>query len=304
MKIMVTGISGIIGRMVTHELLKREYEVIGVDRRPWPDAPDGVLMHTGDIRKRPVEDLFRTKRPDAVIHMATVTHFTSAFEERYRINLHGTRAIFEHCHNYGVKQAIFVGRHTVYGAASDAPLYHNESEPPLAASTFPALADMVAADLFAGSALWRWPELKTAVLRLVYPLGSSRRGTLASYLSGKRIPTVLGFDPLYQFMHEQDAAMAIVRALEAKLHGVYNVTGPMPVPLSLMCEIIGKRAVGIPEPLFARTQGHFGFSKLPAGALNHVKYPVVVDGNLFREATGFEHHFDEIQTLQAFRWPG
>jgi UDP-glucose 4-epimerase len=33
--------------------------------------------------------------------MATVTHLVAATEERYRINLGGTRAIFEHCHGYG-----------------------------------------------------------------------------------------------------------------------------------------------------------------------------------------------------------
>ena len=302
MKVVVTGISGVLGRMVGLELVARGHRVIGIDRRPWPDAPAGVDMHMVDIRKRPAEDLFRTQHPDALIHMATVTHFTAPFEERYRINLHGTRAVFDHCHNYGVDTAIFVGRHTVYGASSDSPLYHQESDPPLAASTFPSLADMVAADFYAGSALWRYPELNTAVLRLVYTLGPSKRGTLASYLRGPRVPTVLGFDPLYQFMHERDATHAIVLALEKRLHGVYNVAGPQPVPLSLLCEVVGKRAVGIPEPLFPKFVGRLGFSDLPEGATAHVKYPVVVNGRLFREATGFEPSFDEVQTMEAFRW--
>ena len=69
-------------------------------------------MHEVDIRKRAAEDVFRKRRPDAVIHMATVTHLVAKTEERYRINLGGTRAVFEHCAAYGVKQAIFVGRHT------------------------------------------------------------------------------------------------------------------------------------------------------------------------------------------------
>ena len=120
MKVLVTGISGALGRMVARKLLERGHEVFGLDRRPWPDAPKGVEMLQEDIRKRPAEDLFRTKRPEAVIHMATVTHFTARFEERYRINLGGTRAIFDHCHTYGVKHIVFVGRATVYGAAMDA----------------------------------------------------------------------------------------------------------------------------------------------------------------------------------------
>ena len=130
--------------------------------------------------------MFRTYRPDAAIHMATVTHLVHQSPDRMRVNLYGTRAFIHHCHSYGVKQAVFVGRHTFYGAAADSPLYHTEDEPPMSAHTFPELADLVAADLYAASSLWRYPEIATAVLRVVYTLGPSKHGTLASFL---RAPT-------------------------------------------------------------------------------------------------------------------
>ncbi len=302
MKILITGISGKLGRLVAEQLVEAGHTIVGIDRRPWPDAPDAVQMFHADIRKRPAEDVFRTEQPDALVHMATVTHFTAGTEERYRINLRGTRTVFDHCHQYGVKHAIFVGRHTFYGAAPDSPLYHTEAEPPLAVSTFPELADLVAADLFAGSALWRYAEMNTTVLRLCYTLGPSRRGTLANYLKGPRVPTVLGFDPLYQFMHERDAARAICLALSHELRGIFNVAGPQPVPLSLLIEVTGRVQIPVPEPLYARLLGKFGFPKLPRGSTNHIKYPIVVDDSAFRRETGFKYHFDEVQTMEAFRW--
>ena len=302
MKALITGISGKLGRLVAQYLVEEDHDVLGIDRRPWPDAPAGVKMFRADIRKRPAEDVFRTERPDAVIHMATVTHFTAGAEERYRINLRGTRTVFDHCHEYGVEHAVFVGRHTFYGAAPDSPLYHTESEPPLAVSTYPELADLVAADLFAGSALWRYPDMDTTVLRLCYTLGPSQRGTLANYLKGPRVPTVLGFDPLYQFMHEQDAAEAICLSLEHRLRGIFNVAGPQPVPLSLLIDVTGRTQIPVPEPLFTRALGRFGFPKLPKGSTNHIKYPIVVDDSIFRRETGFKQHFDEVQTMEAFRW--
>lgn len=302
MKVLLTGISGALARQVTRELLAVGHEVVGIDRRPWPDPPRGVKVHRVDIRKRPAEDVFRAERPDALVHMATVTHFQSGREERYRINLGGTRAVFEHCHAYKVKQAVFVGRHTIYGAAPDAPLYRTEAEPPMGGTTFPDLADLVAADLFAGSALWRYPKLRTSVLRFVYTLGPSKRGTLAGFLGGKRVPSVMGYDPLFHFMHERDTARAIVAALDARLKGVFNVAGPQPVPLSVLCEATGRTRVPIPEPLFARLTGHFGMPNLPRAALSHIKYPVVVDGAAFRAAAKFVHEFDESQTMEAFRW--
>ncbi|MBW2159910.1 MAG: NAD-dependent epimerase/dehydratase family protein, partial [Deltaproteobacteria bacterium] len=241
-------------------------------------------------------------RPDALIHMATVTHFTTDTEERYRINLGGTQKLFEYCHEYGVKQAVFVGRHTVYGATPDSPLYHTEDEPPLAGASFKELADLVAADLYAGSALWRWPELNTAVLRLCYFLGPSRGGTLASFLSKSRVPLVMGFDPLYQLMHEWDAEEAITLAVERQLRGVFNVSGPPPVPLSTVCEATGRRAVPIPGPLYPTVLGRFGFPYLPADAIEHVKFPIVIDNKAFVEATGFEPRYSAKQTMEGFRW--
>jgi len=302
MKVLVTGVSGRIGRIVARRLLFEGHELIGIDRRPWPDAPKGLQMHNVDIRKRPAENVFRTDRPDAVIHMATVTHFTSRREERNRINLGGTRRIFEFSAKYGVKHVVFVGRHTYYGAAADSPLFHSEQEPPMAVSTFPELADLVAADLFAGSALWRFPKMTTCVLRSVYTLGPSRHGTLASFLRGPAVPAVLGFDPLFHFIHEEDAAKAICTALSQSLNGVFNVAGPQPVPLSKVIEVTGRRRVPIPEALMQRALGRFGLPKLPTGAITHMKYPVVIDGLLFRQATGFEHDYDEVQTMEAFRW--
>jgi UDP-glucose 4-epimerase len=300
--VLVTGVSGTLARGVAQRLVARGHVVHGMDRRPWPDAPDGIEMHQADIRKRPAEDVFRTARPDVLVHMATVTHFTTGSDERYRINLGGTRRLFEHCHEYGVKQALFVGRHTVYGATADSPLYHTEDEPPLGGASFRELADLVAADLYAGSALWRWPQLSTAVLRLCYFLGPSRRGTLANFLGDDRVALVMGFDPLFQFMHEFDAEEAIILAIEKKLRGVYNVAGPPPVPLSILCRATGRRAVLVPEFLYGRMLGRVGLSFLPGDAVAHIKYPIVVNSEPFKQATGFEPKYDSAQTMEGFRW--
>lgn len=304
MKVLITGMAGKMGRLVAGLLSEAGHQVCGIDRRPWPGAPEGVTLHQLDIRKRATEEVFRSFRPEAVIHMATVTHITTrSNEDRYRINLYGTKAIFEHCHRYGARRAIFVGRHTYYGAAPDSHLYHKEDEPPIAVTTFPELSDLVAADLYAGTALWRFPDLDTAVLRICYTLGPARQGTLATFLRGLHVPMVLGFDPLFQFMHEQDAARAIQVAMESDLRGVFNVAGPDPVPLSLIIRETGSKPIRVPEPLFRLALGRFGLPRLPPGAIEHIKYPVVVDAGAFREATGFQHRIDEDETMRAFREP-
>ncbi len=301
MKVLIPGIASKIGNIVAEELLSEGHEVIGIDRRQWFSAPKAIEMHQIDIRKRAAEDVFRRVRPEAVIHMATVTHLVARTEERYRINLGGTRAVFEHCRAHGVKHAIFVGRHTYYGAGPDTALYHAEDEPPMAVTTFPELADLVAADLYAATALWRHPELVTTVLRICYTLGPTGSGTLAAFLRGPRVPTILGFDPLFQFMHEKDVASAICLALKARIRGVYNVSGPQPLPLSVIIREAGRSMVPLPEFVFRNVLGRFGLPKLPPGAVSHIKYPVVVDSAAFRAATGFQHAIDEVEAIREYR---
>lgn len=301
MRVLITGIASPVARIVAKRFLASGHEVVGIDRRPWDDAPDGVEVHAIDIRKRAAEEVFRKSRPEVVVHMATVTHLRFRSEERYRINLGGTKAVFEHAKAYGARHAVFVGRHTYYGAGADQALYHREDDPPMAVSTFPELADLVAADLYACTALWRMPSLTTAVLRICYMLGPTGQGTLAAFLKGPRVPAIAGYDPLFQFMHEDDIASAIHLAVEKRLRGVYNVTGPAPLPLSVLVRETGRTRAPMPAAAFRVLSGRFGFPRLPPGALTHVQYPVVTDGSAFVEATGFQHAHDERSCIAAFR---
>lgn len=299
MRVLIPGAAGAIARKVAERLVKDGHQVVGLDRRPWPDAP--IEYHELDVRKRAAEDVFRRFRPQAVVHMATVTSLVMRGEERYQLNLGGTRAVFDNSKAYGVDHCIFVGRHTFYGAGPDLPLFHKEDEPPLALNAFPELSDLVAADLYAATSLWRTPELTTTVLRVCYTLGPSGHGTLASFLRGKRVPMVLGFDPLFQFLHEDDVVDAIALTLEKRPRGVFNVAGPQPLPLSRVVIEADRTPIPAPEFVLDSLIGRFGLPRLPRGALTHIKYPVVVDPASFREATGFQHAHDGLEAIASFR---
>ena len=282
---------------------------------PYADVKEAVAQVLAAVQRNlpatfappPIEEVvaaIRQHRPEVVIHMATITHFSARAEERLRINLHGTRLVFDYCHEFGVKQVVFVGRHTIYGAAPDAPLYRTEDEPPLAVSTFPELADLVAADLYAGSALWRWPELKTAVLRLVYLLGPARRGTLANLLDGKRVPMILGFDPLFQFMHEYDVVSAICLALEAKIRGVYNVAGDGALSIHQIAARMGKRCRVLPAGLLRSglwLLKKLGLTQYGPEQLDFLRYRPVLLNTRLKEEFGYTPKLSSAQVFELYR---
>ena len=112
---------------------------------------------------------------------------------------------------------------------------------------------------------------------------------------------VMGFDPLFQFLHEDDLVEAIVQTLDKRPRGVFNVAGPQPLPLSRIVREAGRTPVPVPEFILEGLIGRFGFPHLPKGALTHIMYPVVVDAKAFRDATGFEFAHDEIDTIASFR---
>ncbi|MBJ6765514.1 SDR family oxidoreductase [Myxococcaceae bacterium JPH2] len=300
MRVLILGIAGGIARKLALRLHSAGHEVVGIDVRPWHDAPEGIEVHRVDVRKRAAEDVFRRRRPEAVVHMATVTAFTVRGGERGRINLDGTKAVFDHCATHGVKQVVFVGRHTFYGAAADSPLYHSEDEPPRALESIPELADLVAADLYAATALWRLPQMTTAVLRLVYTLGTPGTGTLATFLRGRRVPMVLGYDPLFHVLQEEDVVTALHLALEKQLRGIFNVAGPPPIPLSVIIKGTGRTPVPLPAPVLSLILGRAGLPRLSVGAVDHLRHPIVLDNRRFLDATGFQHSYDEGRILRAY----
>ena len=70
---------------------------------------------------------------------------------------------------------------------------------------------------------------------------------------------------------------------------------------SVVVRETGRKPTPIPEVLFAGVLGRFGLPRLPRGALGHIKYPVVIDGEAFRKATGFQHQHDELSCIADYR---
>jgi UDP-glucose 4-epimerase len=206
------------------------------------------------------------------------------------VNVGGTRILIDHCIQYGVERLVVLSSGYVYGAFPENP-YQLDEEAPLSASrNYPEIRDLVEVDALASANIWRRPELRTCVIRPVNTLGPRVPSTVREYLRQPRVPTVLGFDPMIPFIHENDLATAMTLAVDHRLRGVFNVVGPGEVPLHTAIHETGGTAWPIPDPparwLFKRLFA-LGLIPYPAGLLDFLKYPVSLDGSRFVEATGF-----------------
>ena len=288
-RVLITGVAGGQGRLVAQRLIGRA-EVIGVDREPWLGRPRGVPFHQVDLRKRKFEDVIRHGRPDAIIHLAFVRHFRSEPELRHEINVTGTKHLLEYATQYGVKKLLVLSSSYVYGALPENPYYLDEDAPLQVSRTYPEVRDLAEVDTLASAFLWRHPEVATTILRPVNVLGLNVHSAISSYLRMQYVPTVVGFNPMLQFIHEEDVADAIVLAVEKGLRGVFNLVGPGAVPLSVAIEETGGVAVPLPEfvtrPAISALF-RFGLYPFPPGVIDFAKYPCTIDGERFERATGF-----------------
>jgi len=85
------------------------------------------------------------------------------------------------------------------------------------------------------------------------------------------------------------------------VRGVFNVSGPPPLPLSVIAHAAGKRTLPVPEGLFRAMLGRFGLPELPQGAVEHIKFPIVIDSMRFKKTIGFRYTHDAEATIESFR---
>lgn len=302
-KVLITGIASPLGRLLARRLASG-WTVCGVDARPWAGRPREIATHVADLRKREFEEVMRAERPQAVVHLGVRREMRGDATTRHDYNVRGTKRLLDHCAAFGVAQLVVISTSTAYGASPENPLYMREDEPLSASRTYPEIRDRVEVDALASGFVWRVSEVCTAVLRPVHVLGSHSTGMLADYLRRARPPTVLGYDPLMQLIHEDDWAETIALALTREVRGVFNVTGAGQVPLRTAIAEMGRQPLALPEFVirpWIRASFSAGLLPWPEGAIDYLKFPVTVSGDAFVEATGWKPLFSLKEIFAAHR---
>jgi UDP-glucose 4-epimerase len=298
--VIVTGIAGRLGRVLARRLHRSARSVIGIDRRPLEWLPKDMVHHRIDIRSKRCRDVFRQPGVEAVIHLGIMHDPRMSYEEHLTWNVMGTQKVLDYCVDFKIPKVVVLSSANVYGPRPDNSQFLREDAPLLASST---IRDLIDVDMRATSYNWKHPEMETVVLRPVHILGSVHNAP-SNYLRLPVIPTVLGFDPMVQVIHEEDVVESMLAVLKPGARGVYNVTGPGEVPLSVLIKQLGKTQLPIPSPIYRPLLDFLWAGRMtsfPVPELDHIKYVCMVDGSRIRDEVGYRPKMSLADTIAAVR---
>ena len=302
--ILITGASGGMASIVA-SLLHEKYQLVGVDPRPLSASrPFPGEFFQMDYRSRKLADLFRQYQFKGILHLGRLPLASESRRMvRYNTNVLGTRHILELALKYGVYNVVVSSTFHVYGAHQHNHLHIREDDPLRASQIFPELVDVVELDHVATTFSLKHRDIRTVILRPVNVVGPRIQNRITQFLRGKYCPYVLGYDPVQQFLHEQDFARALKLSLESDKSGIYNIAGEGVIPFTRAIKLAG--AIPLPVPHFfayptAELISRLGMS-FPKHLIDYFRYPTIIADQAFRNDFGFRPDITTVKALRSIR---
>jgi UDP-glucose 4-epimerase len=304
--VLVTGICGRLGKLLARELHRTD-QVVGVDRRAFPDRPKDIVHHQLDMRRKKMKDIFRSRNIRAVVHLGVLHDPRTSDRERHSWNIVAFQKLLDYMSQYEVPKLVVLSGANVYGPQPNNPQFLTEDAPLLGAQHFGGMRDLVELDMLAQSFFWKHPDTETVVLRPCHIVGRVHNAA-SNYLRLERPIMVMGFDPMMQLVHEKDVVRAIQLALRPGVRGIFNIRGPGEMPLSHLVRKTGGRPRVVPSPL-ARVAldqlWKLRLSNFPSQELDHLRYVCMVDDTRARTELGYEpvHSIERVlKDVRRFRY--
>ncbi|EYF05468.1 NAD-dependent epimerase/dehydratase family protein [Chondromyces apiculatus] len=294
--ILITGFAGGLARRVARRLLDAGHAVVGVDYRDAP-AMDGVTLYRASYDKTAIEDVFRKHAFSAVLHLGRVGNLSKQVERRFELNVLGTQKILTLCRAHGVATLVVLSTFHIYGAHPRNHTPISEQDPLRAGYDFPQIADAIQLDNMASTWVYQYPEVRVVVLRPVNVVGPTIKNSMSTLLRLPRVPYLAGFNPMMQFVHEDDLAAAVEAAMHGSARGVFNVAGSDVIPWRTALDLAELKTFPIPGSLvslYLRT-----ISAFPGYLVNFFKYPCVITDQEFRRTFGWQPVVGARETLRS-----
>lgn len=305
-RVLVTGLDTFWGGRIA-QALEREPDVdviVGLGtREPQVELERTEYVHS-DEGYSILSRIVRAVQIDTILHTFLVVDSTQMPSHRlHEINVIGTMNLFAAASQEGsrVRTVVVKSSTLVYGCTHSDPVWFTEDTPRSAAPRSQLERSLVEVESYVRDYALDNPDVTVSLLRFSNVLGPSIVTPISRVLHLARVPTVFGFDPRLQFLHEDDVVRAMMFVLENRLAGTYNVAGDGLLPWSEVISICGKSPAYLPPfaaGLTASVMSRLGV-QLPPELSKLLRYGRGVDNRRFKEA-GFGYAYTSAGAVQAF----
>jgi dihydroflavonol-4-reductase len=252
-KTFITGGTGFIGTYLVRRMAQTEHEMVCLVRKTSGVSTleeVGATLVTGDVTDKN-SLLEGMKGCEAVLHLASIYTFWAPDRRVYSaINVSGTRNVMEAALETGVSKVVHVSSNVSYGKPDDLPFTEESPAGPVRFSEY--AETKYQGDLIA----WELYRTKGLPLVMVCPGVALGRGDVKAsgrYIQDlifRRMPVTVFHKTVLTWVHVQDVAEAIVRALEKEGNiGQKYLVGREHLSFRELNQMIGDIS-GVPLPRF------------------------------------------------------
>jgi UDP-glucose 4-epimerase len=248
--------------------------------------------------------IVRAARIDTIVHTFLIVDSTSMTPRNmHEINVIGTMNLFAAASSPGstVRDVVVKSSAYVYGSAREDPVWFteemNRTHPPETRIE----QSLEAVEGYVRDFAEDNPHVNVTLLRFSNVLGPDMITPLSRALELPLVPSLLGFDPRFQFVHEDDVVRSLLFVLAHRLPGIYNVAGDGLLPWSEVAHLCGKRTfplVPYGSSIAALPLRLLGV-ELPEEVIPLLRYGRGIDNRRLKRA-GFEYHYTSAGAVTAF----
>ncbi len=292
--IAITGLRTYLGRRLAERLaLLPGLRLIGLDRLRPHGLSAGVGFREIDLTRpdagSALADAFHKEDVEVVVHLAFRREPTSDLEGDHELETIGSLNLLHACAGAGVPRLVVGSTTMVYGPYADNPNFLSEEHPLRGHPHAHSVQNRVEMERLVADWTARHPSTSVCVLRPCWIVGPTYRDAVTRYFARSLVPTLLGYDPLLQLVHEQDCLEAFEQAATGSTAGVFNVVAPGVLPLSTLLRSAGRRLLPVPTPILYRLRAYPSQAQTgdrPEGFYDYLRYLWVADGRRGWESFG------------------
>lgn len=304
----LTGASSFLGNNLVG-LLEEDPSVariVAVDVRAPVTAGRKTRYYEVDFTQPTAEarlsEIFSAEGVETLVHLAFLASPSHRAALAHELESVGTRHVLFAARHADVRKVVMWSQTWLYGANPSNPNFLTEKHALEADATEPFFGDKLEAEVEMNR-FAKTPRTVATTLRTAPILGPTVHNIVTRYLSRKVVPTMMGFDPLVQFVHEVDAIAAFKLAIDRDCPGVFNVVGDGVLPLSTVIKMVGRLAVPVPHPLARSVTGALWLAQLvdgPTAFLPYLRFLCVADGAKAKLEMGFRPAYTTREAVLDF----